>query len=362
MADIPTLTLRARMEIGDLSSPFQGEYQGDNVTTTITTPRHPLDASTIVVTEGSTVLNLNTDYTIDAQDGLILLTNPTPLDEVLSVSGSAYRYFSDTDWQTFFLTALDQHLYNRADEMGQPILLATLPEVEEYPVVLLTITQAMFALLNDASFDIDISTPEGVHIPRGQRVEQLWHMIAGRQEQYNNICGALNVGLWRVETLDLRRVSLTTGRLVPLYQPQEFQDTRFPRQLFPEIPVDNTSVEPVVQFQQIIDLVGYSNQDFSYTVTLDPPVNLTGLSVYGSIRRYPGALTPMIFMTTTVLDPVNGVVTVQVNGRLMYYAGYSKFWDLQTVDAQGNTTTLVGGTFDAIQQGLSGAAQQNITY
>lgn len=341
------------MEMGDLDSPYETEYQGDGVTQTVLTPAKPLDLTSLTVTVAgpiSTVtLVLNSDYTVDAQSGTINLTQPIAISTVLAVSGNAYRYFSDDDWTYFFTVALDQHLLDRTDETGQPVDLATLPPVEEYAVTILAITFALYALLNDASFDIDVSTPEGVHIPRGQRVEQLWHMLAGRQDQYNKIAAATNTGLNRIEMMELRRKSQMTQRFVPVYQTQEFQDTRFPRQLFPEINTDLLPPEPVPVYLQTINLVGYSNNDFSYTVTLD--MDITGLLVAAGIRRYPAALTPMIFMTVNVLDVPTGQVQVTVSGRLMYYCGVSKFWDLQLVDASGNVQTVVGGTFDAIRQG-----------
>lgn len=335
--------------MGDVASPLNTEFQGDGVTTILTLPQKPVKASTFVVVVGSTTLTQGPDYTVDEANGSLTLTVPAGAGSVVGVTGTAYRYFTDTDWTTFFTTALDQHLHNRTDEMGQVVELATLPSVEEYPVVLLAITQALYALLNDASFDIDIHTPEGVSIPRGQRVEQLWHMLSGRIDQYNKLCAMLNVGLFRVEQFDLRRKSYQTGRLVPVYEAQEIQDNRFPRQIFPEIPTDGAVPEPVVTFEQRIDLVGYSEQDFTYTVTLNE--DITGLTVRASVRRYPYNLTPLVYMDVTVLNATTGQVQVHVNGRLMYYIGVSKFWDLQTIDSAGNVTTRVGGTFDAIRQG-----------
>ena len=35
-------------------------------------------------------------------------------------------------------------------------------------------------------------------------------------------CGALGVGIWRIQVLNQRRVSLTTNRLVPIFREQEY--------------------------------------------------------------------------------------------------------------------------------------------
>jgi hypothetical protein len=48
-------------------------------------------------------------------------------------------------------------------------------------------------------------------------------------------CNQLNVGMYRMETLNLRRTSKTTGRLVPLFKSREFDDHRWPTRLTPPI-------------------------------------------------------------------------------------------------------------------------------
>lgn len=346
---MPTLISRARLEMGDTGHSVAAEFQGDDLTTVLTLMQKPLQPTTVVVQVDTTSLTPDVDYTVNAEEGTVTLRDPAPAGHVVTVNATAFRYFTDDNWTYFFTTALDQHLHNRVDELQQPVELTTLPEIEEYPVVLLAIVQALYALLNDASFDIDISTPEGVHIPRGQRVEQLWHMVTSRQQRYNEICLALNVGLWRVEQFDLRRKSYMTGRLVPVYQAQEIQDNRFPRQIFPEIPTDGATPEPVPTFEQEINLTAYSNQEFTRTITLG--YDITGLQVRGSVRRYPYSLTPLVYMDVTVLNASTGQVQVHVNARLNYYIGVSKFWDVQTIDSSGNVTTRVGGTYDAIRQG-----------
>lgn len=353
MSDIPTITLRARLEMGDRATNFTSQLAGDGVTKTAVLDRKPVgSALTITVTPATGAaytLTPNVDYTVDSTNGVVQLAAAMPAQSTVQVSGQAYRLFTDSDWQTFILTALTQHLNNRTDSQGQPILLANLPPIEEYLVALLAMCQALYALINDASFDVDISTPEGVHIPRGQRVEQLWHMLTGRQQEYKELCSALNVGLWRVETLNMRRKSLLTNKLVPIYQSQEIWDSRFPRELYPEIATNGLPAGPVPTYLQTIPLVAYSNQDFTTTVTVGQ--DLTGLQVRASVRRYPQNLTPMARMDVTVLNATGGVVQLHVSALLNYYIGVSKFWDLETIDASGNVKTLVGGTYDAIRQG-----------
>jgi hypothetical protein len=91
----------------------------------------------------------------------------------------------------------------------------------------------------DSSTDVDISTAEGTNIERSQRYSQLMGMIDELTVHYMQFCGQLNVGLFRNETLSMRRVDQTTGRLRPIFRPREFDDHRFPVRLLPEIVTRN---------------------------------------------------------------------------------------------------------------------------
>ena len=79
---------------------------------------------------------------------------------------------------------------------------------------------ALWRMAIDASTDVDIQTAEGTNIERSQRYCQLMGMIDELTTHYMQWCGQLNVGMFRDETLEMRRVSQTTGRLVPLFKAQ----------------------------------------------------------------------------------------------------------------------------------------------
>ena len=59
--------------------------------------------------------------------------------------------------------------------------------------------------------------------------------IGALTERYQQLCGQLNVGIYRAETLQLRRTSYTTGRLVPDYAAREYDDHEWPRRQLPPI-------------------------------------------------------------------------------------------------------------------------------
>jgi hypothetical protein len=139
--------------------------------------------------------------------------------------GQAYRYFTDSEITYYINVAFLEHSNHSTDSNGSRITqIALLPPIEEYPVVLLASTMAIYTLLNDTAFDIDIISPDGVSIPRSERFRQLNEMLQIRRDQYKELCAMLGVGLYRIETLVLRRVSRLTNRLVPIYRPQEIDD------------------------------------------------------------------------------------------------------------------------------------------
>jgi hypothetical protein len=344
---IADLISRARLELGDQSRAIRASLQTDGVTALVYLPQKPIDVTTLtIISSVSGPLVSGTDYTADGRSGTITLMGAAAtVPATLTVSAAAYRFFTDDDWTTFVNTALLQHLH------GTTVDLAQLPAVEEYPIALLACVQGLWALLNDAAFDIDIATPEGVSIPRHQRYSQLQQMLASRQDQYNKICAALNVGLNRIEMFELRRKSMTTEKLVPLYIPQEFNDSRPPYQVFPQIDVLDTSgrTEPVLTPAQTLDIVTYAFQNFSQRIT--GLGNLTGKTVHASVRAYPAAYQPLAYMKVDVIDAVNGIVNVSLDSTVTYYLGMAKFWDLQTIDSNIGRVTLVQGRFDAIRQG-----------
>ena len=101
---------------------------------------------------------------------------------------------------------------------------------------MLSTINVFWTLANDTATDFNISTAEGTHIDRTSQYNQLMSQIQAMTQRYQDHCGQLNVGVFRAETLQLRRTSYSTGRLVPLFQPQEIDDHQFPVRELP--PVD----------------------------------------------------------------------------------------------------------------------------
>lgn len=235
---------RVRNEIGDPLQPFLTNSLGDGMTMLYDLPKQNLSPSTIKVTiiNGSTTTNLvlNTDYVLDTELGFIQLTTPVPNNANLIVQGQAWALFTDDELTIYINDSVNQHCYNQyieeryRDKRGfityrdTPKNLDNLPSVEEPLIVMLSTYNVLWVLANDAATDANIQTAEGTNVDRISRYQQLMEHIMQLEERYQKYCGQLNVGVFRMETLKLRRVSRTTGRLVPLFKDREFDDHRFP--------------------------------------------------------------------------------------------------------------------------------------
>lgn len=339
------LLARVRLEIGDQSGPFNLTAIGDGDTRAYELPHAPVSSFSAYTLDPATltsrVLALDTDYQLDTVEGIVILNAVLPEGHELVASGVATKYFSDADLTTFIRTAVLQHLHNR-----EGVSLANLPPVEEYPVALLAAIEALYALLNDAAFDIDVSTPEGVGIPRSQRFRQLQEMIELRKEQYAQITQALNVGLNRIEVFNLRRVSRTTGRLVPVYIPQELEDRQPPTRVFP--PKDTLGAPAIPDPTPVLDIVVYEYGYFNLRLT--ELGNLTGWKIDARIRRYEDSSSLREF-TILVNDLVTGDIELNLDPRQTAHLRPRQYWDLRLTNRDTREVrTLRKGQVTVIQQ------------
>ena len=242
------LLSRVRAEIGDPLQPFLTDTLGDGFTQIYDLPKMRINALTVSVLNGAqlTQLTNNIDYLLDSENGIITLTNPVPFGATLKMSGQAWGLFTDSELQTYLIDSLNQHTYGRTiDERIRtrqgfltrretPMSLDNLPMIEEPLLIMLCTINVMWVLANDAATDANVQTAEGTNIDRISRYQQLMGHISDLQERYEKYCGELNVGAFRMETRKIRRVSRTTGRLVPIFKDREYDDQRWPvRQVVP---------------------------------------------------------------------------------------------------------------------------------
>lgn len=251
MTTLTDLIGRVRNEIGDPLQPFRTSAECDGQTSWFDLPKQQIvQGSEIVeVQAGVSLTQLSTPdgYVMDYQLGQLQLTTAPANNAVLIVNGQCWAMFSDDELTTHIVDALNQHLLGATiteryqDQHGwityrdTAMTLSNLPPIEEPLVAMLATINVLWTLANDAASDASIQTAEGTVVDRATRYQQVMTQIGAMTDRYEEWCGQLNVGMFRVEMLDLRRVSKTTGRLVPIFKDREFDDHRWPQRKLPPI-------------------------------------------------------------------------------------------------------------------------------
>lgn len=327
MTTLNSLVDRVRLELGDQASSFEVSFLCDGTQTRFETGYFPLDGTSLTITVDGDAVNLE-DVLVEERTGLVVLPSAPDADAMLVVSGTRYRYFGSVDMTTFIDAAVAQHLHNRTDAFNRQVSLANLPIVEEYPLAILATTLALMALVTDASFDIDILAPDGVNIPRSERYRQLMDMLATRQQQYKDLCAALNIGLNRIEVFKLRRISRTTNKLVPVYIAQEIDDYSKPVRVY--LPTNTLGSAPIPSSAAVYDLA--FTQGDSFEAVLDFPFDLTGYTAKAQIRLFPESQQAWAEFTITPVDLPNGKIKISLPPAKTTRLPLKTFWDIQLED------------------------------
>ena len=350
MAVVSDLLSRIRLELGDPQKQFSFTDTGDGAATAYPLVYKPVELSSLYVTVNGVAKAYPTDYTFEEDAGVIHFTVAPGIGQNITVTGLTNRYFLDSELTTFLNTALTQHTFNRTDAFGSLVTVTSVPPVEEYPVVILSVIEGLWALATDASFDINIQAPDGVMIPRSQRYQQLISLIAQRTEQYKQLCAALNIGLYRVEMGTLRRVSRTTNKLVPIYLAQEIDDSRKPERVY--IQNDLLGRVPLPTTAQIYDIAIY--QGDSWSAEFDFPFDTTGLVFKAQIRTYPNAPSLYATFTITTISTSSTVskIKLSLTNTDTAYLPVRGFWDLQATSVSDSTyeETFIKGQVFVTQQ------------
>lgn len=325
MAVLSDLISRVRLEIGDQPTNFKFTATGDGVTTVFTLGCKPIDPLTLSVKVNNVSQLTPTNYSLEKDIGVITFVTAPALNTSIVVNGQHYRYFTDEDITTFIDDAVNQHSHNRTDSFGSKVNMNSIPAVEEYPVAILAAIEALWALATDAAFDINITAPDGVVIPRAQRYQQLTNIIQQRWEQYRLLCSQLNVGLWRIEMGTLRRISRTTNKLIPVFMAQEIDDARRPERVY--LQNDLTGRTPLPEYAAVYDIALYQGNSWSQQFTF--PFDITNLVFEAQIRTYPNA--PSLYATFNyqITDGPNGILTLSLDPTDTEHIPVRAFWDLK---------------------------------
>jgi hypothetical protein len=346
LATLISLIDRVRLELGDTAKTFAWTTTGISTVTRYQIPYSPVLASSVVVYVNGVAAD-GDDYEVEETTGVLIFSANAPDDaDTILVTGSHFRFFTDAELTTIVEASLNEHLYLKIDAFGRQLNMSNLPTVEEYPVAIWATYKALMTLATDAAFDIDIHTPDGVSIPRSERYGQLYNMAMARKVQYDDLCKALNIGIAKIEVFTYRRISKATNRYVPIYIPQEVDDRSQPQRAY--LPIPTYGAAPVPAESSIYDITFTQGDDWS--VDIDFPFDITGYTLNAQARLYPESAAVVANFTVTVTSLVNGTCTLSLTSAQTTRFPLKCYWDLQVIDAGGESFTYLAGTVFAKRQ------------
>ena len=342
MATVTSMADRLRYEIGDIGRSFVYQFITDGVTNRYHVPYDPVDGASMVITLDG--IDVSTTVEVEEATGYIVFDTIPEVGSVAVAAGNYFRYFTNGEMCQFITTAFEQHSAYHTDAYGRTVSLANLATLEEYPVVVYASTLALYTLATDASFDIDITAPDGVMIPRSERYRQLMQMIDVRKNQYKELCSQLGIGLYKIDVFSLRRISKTTNHYVPIFQPQEIDDTSTLVRVHLPIPTYGNVTQPPVTIVQDLDV--YSGDAYEFSIRLDFEVDT--LTPLAQIRVSPGAAYVLTEFTVTKPDLVEDgsnkrTLTLSLTGDQTRILPTTSYYDVQLTNIDGVTHTYVSG-------------------
>lgn len=252
MAAISDVIARVRTELGDLDEEFVVPTSGGKAVVELGVRNVRSDSvqvSIITPPSSSAVVLDPAGYVIKERAGVLVFNEVPVVTATITITGNHFPMFSDEEVTRFVEDAVRQHCHEREittryrDELGHiryertPLTLANLPEIEIEPLTILATIEALWSATTDAATDIDVVTAEGTRLRREQRYRQMLQQIELLTERYKTFCTLLGIGMYRIEQRTLRRISPTTGRLVPIFRPREYDDYDYPQRVLPPIEV-----------------------------------------------------------------------------------------------------------------------------
>ena len=232
MATKADITTTARTYLRDFKKPFQQTFAPMGKLYDLGKPN--VEESTLYVAylpqgESAASALAASQYSVDARNGQVRLVPQLGAYDTLMVEGYYYEWLLPDDLDFYADMAINLNTHNLK------IPLENMAPAVADVVGIHTLVQALWGLLSEYSRDIDVITSESVHIQSSQRYRMVSSLLDYWMAEYNRRAQALNIGLERLEVVNLRRVSRTTNRLVPLYKPREVGDYGPIERIWPEI-------------------------------------------------------------------------------------------------------------------------------
>ena len=347
MATLQSLSNRLRAEIGDTQRSFVETFTGDGIANRFTLTQAPVKGDALVIKVNN--VDVSNTAVVEEGIGIIQLATTPSSGSVISVVGTAFRYFTETEICYYVNTAFAEHARSATDSNGSKATMGTLPLIHEYPLIILASSFALYTLATDAAFDIDIISPDGVSIPRSERYRQLMEMVQSRKDQYRELCSMLGIGLYGIEIYTLRRISRRTNRYIPIYRPQEIDDASLPQRVYLSMPDygDITPESPVT----VRDLSMYSGDDFFERVKFS--FDITEYEALSQVRIYPsvnGAQVGQLILATfeltksaSVVDGIVDTIMMHISGDITSDLPKTAYYDLQLTAPDNSVRTYLRG-------------------
>ncbi len=239
---------KVRRALRDYGEQFSSTVAGDGVVNRFELPQDTIDPDTFTAaigpSDGSVPPTTLTSgqYTLDHENGYLSLAESLAQTDLLIVTGTSYETFLDNDIEDYIGWCFQQFTLGRSP---LPVIdptpgvippSITLSPLEERAVALLASRDIMRDMATAAASEFTIDTGDGTVVPQAQQYQQYIQQADLLDKQYEELANRLGVqGADTMTVANLRRVSYSTNRLVPLYVAREWDDRNFAKRILPPI-------------------------------------------------------------------------------------------------------------------------------
>lgn len=235
---LETVTTTARNFLRDFPKFFQTSFEATTRTYELGHPNIDTDSLYIATYTSSTPTALAASaFSLDARNGILRLSSTPTSNSSLMVEGYYYEWILPADLTFYAKIAIEEHAYNLSTS------LENMSEIVINTIGMATVVHSLWALLSEYSRDIDVMTSESVHIPGSQRYRMVQSLLEYWQAAYDKNARALNIGVNRIEMMNLSRVSRLTNRYIPIYRGREIGDYGPIKRVFPDRDKETIEVE-----------------------------------------------------------------------------------------------------------------------
>ena len=269
-ASVSKITAIARGFLRDFPKFFQVSFNAVGRTYELGNPNIDADSLWVATytTNAPVEITSNTSassyYSLDARNGILRFNTTSASTANIMVEGYYYEWVLPSDLEFYANHAIKQHVYN----LDLPF--ENMSAIVYNTIGMSCVVEALWGLLTEYSRDIDITTSESVHIPASQRFRMVQSLLEYWMKAYERQAKALNIGLERIEIMNLRRVSRSTNRFVPIYKSKELGEYGPIERVFPEISEGIIAIEDP-QDEQISNVF----------VTTEPGSIINSSAIYG---------------------------------------------------------------------------------